>query len=230
MNRPIIDRTAVLFPRGAAWTGLAVLALGAGIGSMKDGQGFPLWMFVVYLLLLIGLLLAIGTGPITSPIAFLEPYAAAVVGVGVLALGVGIVVSAQPTRLVTKTVPVAEISWEPSPGEGHDHYYLSTPDGVSYALDPGDFSPPLPAGLASPSLKGQTAVLTLDEGTTKVLAMELNGEYYETAELNDRSWWQRRNWIYGGIIALVGGVALAVRWRPWWLVARLMHRELDRGI
>jgi len=230
-----------------AWLGLTGAAMIAGLGSLKNGQPFPPWMFGVYALLLIGLVLmfvlylvlrigrrvlAIGTGHqppyAKSPIESLEPYAAAVASVGVLALGVSIVVSAQPTRPATpQTFTVAEIGWEYNGGEGPNHYNLHTcpaaaarcewpfPDSVTYVLNPDDFSPTLPAGLASPSLKGQTVVLTLDEGTTKVLAMELNGKYYETAELTDRSWWQRRNWIFGGIIALVGGVALAVRWGPW---------------
>jgi hypothetical protein len=195
-----------------AWMVLAGAAMIVGLGSLKNGQAFPSWMFVVYLALLIGLVLAIGAG--TTPIVSLERYAAAVVGVGVLALGVGIVVTSQPTRPVTKAVTVAEVMWMDSGGEGPNHYDLLTPEGVSYELNPDDFSPPLPAGMDSPSLRGQTMVLTIDEGTTKVLAMEFNGRYYETAELSDRSWWQVRNRIYGGIIAFVGAVALAVRWWP----------------
>ena len=230
-----------------AWLGLTGAAMIVGLGSLKNGQPFPPGMFVVYALLLVGLVLmfvlylvlrigrrvlAIGTGHqpryANSPIESLEPYAAALAGVGVFALGISIVVSAQPTRPATpQTFTVAEIGWEYNGGEGPNHYNLLAcpgaaarcewpfPDSVTYVLDPDDFSPTLPAGLASQPLKGQTAVLTLDEGTTKVLAMELNGIYYETAELTDRSWWPRRNWIYGSIIALVGGVALAVRWGPW---------------
>lgn len=189
-----------------SWTWLAVGALIGGLLSLENGQSFPLWMLAVYLALMVGGATELVLAHRSSSA---KRYAAATIGLAVLALGAGIFVSAQPTRPVTVTATIANIEWTYSKGSGN-HYELTATDGSFYELVPSDFSPQLPGGLDAPSLRGQQVQLTLDEGTAQVLAMTLNDTYYTTGALDDRSARQFRGRLVGGIIGVVGGISLAI--------------------
>lgn len=200
--------------RFTVWTGMAYGGMVAGLASMENGQSFLLWMLAAYLVLLVT-----GTAQLilANRSSTREPVAALLIGVTTVILGAGIAITAQPTSPVTVTLTVDTIDWTYSKGSGN-HYELTATDGSSYELVPSDFSPPLPDGLDAPSLRGRQVMLTVDSGTSDVLAVTLGEQRYESVSLVHRIGRQGRGWIVGGLIAVVGAIALYVLARRfgWW--------------
>jgi hypothetical protein len=221
--RPHLPETPKVFRQWnfTPWSALAAVAMIGGVFTLENGQTFPGWMAIDYLVLVVaGLIHTVTYNQARYPA---NQYAAGAEVIGILALGIGIAVSSQATNPVTTTVTVASIDWTYSRGSGN-YYELTAVDGSFYQLNPSVFTPPLPGGLDSPTLRGNEAMLTLDRGTRNVLAIQLKGEDYVTSELTHRSARQELGWLQGGAVALLGLVMAAIVLnRPPWLVT--LRRE-----
>jgi hypothetical protein len=190
----------------SATAGTAFGALILCLFSLTNGQAFPMWM-------LIGLLVAAGAGLLETyakntyrdglTTAMHAPATAAMV-----LLGVGIILSARPADAVTKAITIADAT-SSSSRVGGPYYELDATDGTFYSLQEGDFQPSLPK-LDEPRFRGDAATLTLDRGTTGVLAIRIDGVDYLTATYTNPTLKLVRGMAIGGLLVVIGAVMAVV--------------------
>jgi len=186
------------------WTmGFAFAALILCLFSLANGQSFPLWMAL-------GLLVVFGAGVVSTYAKntfrdLLLTRSQVVVTVGILLLGIGVMASSRPADAEVRSIQIASVSTGTDKYSG-DYYDVTSTAGDDYGLNLSDFSPPLPR-LNDARYTGTTVTLTLDRGTTSVLAIEVDDAVYTTATYDNPQLKLFRGLAIGGVLL---GIALAM--------------------
>jgi hypothetical protein len=206
-----------------SFSGLAGVAFGILIVclfSLTNGQPFPGWM-------LIGLLVLAGAGLVATYGKNtyrdrMERAVRAPATVAVILLGIGIVATAKPADAIVRGITIADVMSGSTRGGG-PYYELTATDGTYYSLPEEDFQPSLPQ-LDSPRYRGDDATLTLDRGTTGVLAIRIDGLDYVTAAYTDPNSKLIKGVAIGGLVVAIGAaMAVAFGYLRW--LGRVVRRE-----
>ena len=174
--------------------------------SLEQGQSFPQWMLLAYLVFVIAL--CIKGVELSTQSTFLAqtrlPTLVAALGVVFLGVGIGATAhAARPESVGQKTI--ADVSYQIKSG----NYALTASDGTYYWLGRDSFQPPLP-DLTDHRYVGRPAWITIDQGSKQVLKISLEETEYVSGAYSNPGSLVVKGILIAIVLVLIGGLTFAV--------------------